>query len=147
MTVIYAQQPLQTCGLKTGCYKICFSLVFCKGKKSKSDEILIAINAFLKCSPHLIQGAGIDAESDNFCPQKLSPPCWASEGIAVTPLPVLQGRKPGLCSESCHVLLQLLFWISGEICVCVEGKEKDAEQRAMLLPCVCLQVTCCPAAC
>lgn len=35
----------------------------------------------------------------------------------------------------------------GEMCVCVEGKEMDAEQRAMLLPCVCLQVTCCPAAC
>lgn len=35
----------------------------------------------------------------------------------------------------------------GETCVFVGGKEKDAEQRAMLLPCVCLQVTCCPAVC
>jgi len=124
----------------------CFSLLQGK-KKSKSAEILAIIKAFIKHARYSSCGTAVDAESKMVSALKtnrLLP--GLLRGNAVTRLPISQRRKLRLSSESCHVLL-LLFWISRRnVCVHVEGRE-DSEHRATPLPCVCLQVTCCPAVC
>lgn len=120
VAVLYAQQPFQTCGLNIGCFKFVGFLVFCEGKKTpKSAVILTAIKAFLKCAPYLSHDAAIEAESKTIFALEN---CQFLIGLvrrnAVTPLPILQGRKPGLSSESWHVLLELLSWISRRnVCV------------------------------